>query len=286
MTVGEAVAAVCKTHYTRTVPTPLSTADLAALQDAHARLESPGLARKLATVLGNPIEAALDRLPEAVSQQIHKAAQGALNRALDAALKTIPAERPVPRHADRVHRILAGATGALGGFFGLAGLAVELPVSTTLMLRSIAEIARREGEDLGQVETRLACLAVFAFGGPPRSREPEEEGAETGYYAIRSLLAKALSKAAAQVVAEGGIARESSSVLVRYVARIAARFSVTVSEKVAAEAVPILGAASGAAINVLFTRHFQELARGHFAVRRLERHYGPEAVRSAYEALG
>jgi hypothetical protein len=55
---------------------------------------------------------------------------------------------------------------------------------------------------------------------------------------------------------------------------------------VAAEAMPILGAASGAAINVLFTRHFQELARGHFAVRRLERHYGPEAVRNAYEALG
>jgi len=267
------------------MPLPLSTADLESLQAARDRLESPGLARKLATVLGNPIEAALDRLPEAVSQQIHKAAQGALDRALDAALKTIPAGRPVPRHADRVHRILTGVTGALGGFFGLAGLAVELPVSTTLMLRSIAEIARREGEDLGEVETRLACLAVFAFGGPPRSRDPEEEGAETSYYAVRSLLAKALSEAA-QVVAEREIAKESSSVLVRYITRIAARFSVTVSEKVAAEAMPILGAASGAAINVLFTRHFQELARGHFVVRRLERLYGMEAVRSAYEALG
>jgi hypothetical protein len=268
------------------VTSPLSTTDLAALHDAHDRLESPGLARKLASLLGNPIEAALDRLPEGISKQIHRAAQGALDRALDAALKTISPERPVPHHSDRVHRILAGAAGALGGFFGLAGLAVELPISTTLMLRSIAEIARREGEDLTAVEARLACLEVFAFGGPARSPETDEEGAaETGYYAVRSLLAKALSEAAS-VIAERGIARESSSVVVRYVARIAARFSVTVSEKVAAEAMPVLGAASGAAINVLFTRHFQELARGHFAIRRLERHYGPEAVRSAYEALG
>jgi hypothetical protein len=265
----------------------LDRADLDALEEAHALLEHPGLAAKLATVLGNPIEHALDRLPEGVSQQIHRAAQGALDRALRAALKTIHPERPVPRHADRVHRILTGATGAVGGFFGLAGLAVELPVTTTLMLRSIAEIARREGEDLSEMETRLACLQVFAFGGTRREQKElaeDAEAADTGYYAVRSLLAKALSEAVEAVV-ERGIARESSSVLVRYVARVASRFSVTVSEKVAAEALPVLGAASGAAINVLFTRHFQEMGRGHFIVRRLERKYGPAAVRSAYEAL-
>ena len=96
--------------------------------------------------------------------------------------------------------------------------------------------------------------------------------------------AKALADAV-QAVAERGIARESSSVVVRYVARIASRFSVTVTEKVAAESVPVLGAASGAAINVLFTRHFQDMGRGHFIIRRLERRYGPAPVRSAYEAL-
>jgi EcsC protein family len=275
----------------------LPPAAFADLQLAYDLLEHPGLAARLATLLGNPIEHLLDRLPEGVSQHIHKAAQGALDRALHAALKTISPEKPVPRHADRVHRLLTGATGALGGFFGLAGLAIELPVTTTLMLRSIAEIARREGEDLGEVEARLACVQVFAFGGGTRGgKSPgarvddlggldvDPEAADTGYYAIRSLLAKTLSEAV-EAVAGRGIARESSSVLVRYVARVASRFSVTVSEKVAAEALPVLGAASGAAINVLFTRHFQEMGRGHFIIRRLERDYGAPVVRDAYEAL-
>jgi hypothetical protein len=273
------------------VTTDFTASELADLKRSHDLLEHPGLAAKLATFLGDPIERALAHLPDSVSQQIHRAAQGALERALEAALKTIPSARPVPKHADRVHRLLTGATGAVGGFFGLAGLAVELPITTTLMLRSIAEIARSEGEDLTRVETRLACLEVFAFGGPAR-RDPAEapeiaegvEPADTGYYAVRSLLAKALSEAV-QAVAERGLARESSSVLVRYVARVASRFSVTVSEKVAAEAMPILGAASGAAVNVLFTGHFQDMARGHFVLRRLERRHGLEAVKSAYEAL-
>jgi len=75
-------------------------------------------------------------------------------------------------------------------------------------------------------------------------------------------------------------------VLVEFVSRLAARFGVSVSEKVAVEAVPILGAVGGATINVLFTDHFQRMARGHFTVRRLERTYGAAVVREAYEALG
>jgi hypothetical protein len=37
--------------------------------------------------------------------------------------------------------------------------------------------------------------------------------------------------------------------------------------------------------NLVFTSHFQRVARGHFIVRRLERVYGREAVKSAYEAI-
>jgi hypothetical protein len=49
--------------------------------------------------------------------------------------------------------------------------------------------------------------------------------------------------------------------------------------------VPILGAAGGAMINTVFIGHYQDMARGHFAVRALERRYGPEAVRLAYDAM-
>ena len=41
----------------------------------------------------------------------------------------------------------------------------------------------------------------------------------------------------------------------------------------------------GAAVNYAFIEHFQEVARGHFTVRRLERSYGKTVVRTEYERL-
>ena len=55
--------------------------------------------------------------------------------------------------------------------------------------------------------------------------------------------------------------------------------------KLSAQAVPVLGAAAGAAINISFLEHFRNVARAHFTVRRLERAHGPATVREAYEAL-
>jgi hypothetical protein len=180
----------------------------------------------------------------------------------------------------RFHKLAGGFSGALGGAFGLSALAVELPLSTAIMLRSIADIARSEGEDLTSVESRLACLEVFALGGPGAG----DDAAETGYYAVRASLAKALNEAA-QHIAHKGLAEKGAPVLVRFITQIAARFGALVSEKAAAQAVPVIGAAGGAGINLLFITHFQETARGHFIVRRLERTYGQAVVQAAYREL-
>jgi EcsC family protein len=58
-----------------------------------------------------------------------------------------------------------------------------------------------------------------------------------------------------------------------------------VSEKTAAQLVPVIGAAGGALINTIFIAHYQDMARGHFMVRRLEKIHGSEPVRIAYENL-
>jgi hypothetical protein len=78
---------------------------------------------------------------------------------------------------------------------------------------------------------------------------------------------------------------EGSPVLVRFLANVASRFGVAVSQKVAAQALPVLGALGGASVNYVFVDHFQQVARGHFVVRRLERSYGKELVRQEYERL-
>jgi hypothetical protein len=123
-------------------------------------------------------------------------------------------------------------------------------------------------------------LEVFALGDGSLS----EKGTKTGYFAVRGVLAKAVSEAA-KYIAEKGLVEEGAPVLVRLITAIATRFSVVVAEKAAAQAVPIIGAAGGALINTIFIDHFQDMARGHFIVRRLERVYGTDEVKRRYEKL-
>jgi EcsC protein family len=164
--------------------------------------------------------------------------------------------------------------------FGWAGFGVELPVSTTIILRSIADIARAEGENLQNPEACLACIEVFALGG----RTASDDAAESGYFAVRAALARAVSEAAAYV-AERGVAEEAAPALIRLVAKIAQRFAPAVADKLAAQAAPLFGAVGGAGVNLIFISHFQTVAQGHFTVRRLERKYGPDRVRQEYEQL-
>jgi hypothetical protein len=66
---------------------------------------------------------------------------------------------------------------------------------------------------------------------------------------------------------------------------VAARFGLVVTQKVAAQALPVVGALGGAAVNYAFIEHFQEVARGHFTVRRLERLYGKDKIRTEYDQI-
>jgi EcsC protein family len=98
------------------------------------------------------------------------------------------------------------------------------------------------------------------------------------------LLAKSVAEAARFIV-DRGVVAEGGPVLVRLIAQIASRFGVVVTQKLAVQAVPIVGPLGGAAVNYAFIDHFQEIARAHFTVRRLERRYGKDAVREAYARL-
>ena len=81
------------------------------------------------------------------------------------------------------------------------------------------------------------------------------------------------------------LAAEGAPAIVRLISKVATRFSVPVSEKFAAQAVPAIGAAGGAAINLVFINHFQDMARGHFTARRLERKHGAEVIQREYKKI-
>jgi hypothetical protein len=253
--------------------------DLEELRRAKKLLENPGLAAKISNLLGTPIEKGFALLPEKWHDMVLKVTRESLQKALDLAIKSMD-DRSKAAPSNLAHKLMVAATGAGGGMLGLSTLAVELPISTTIMLRSIADIARSQGERISAVDTKLACLEVFALGG----KSLKDDGAETGYFFVRSALARAVSEAADHIVKKG-LGQKGAPALMRLIAAIAARFGVVVSEKAAAQAVPVIGAAGGALINTIFIDHFQDTARGHFIVRRLERDYGHELIRQEYDRL-
>ncbi len=257
----------------------IETPDLEDLQYAKNLLENPGLAVKITNAIGTPIEKAFELLPKGWTDMANKSAKKALEVAVNSALLTLNKDERGPA-ANTLHKIMAAGLGAAGGFWGITALGVELPASTTVMLRSIADIARSEDHDLGDPAIKIACIEVFALGGP----SSKDDGAETGYFAIRTALAKAINDAVQHIAAKG-LTDATAPALVKVISQISSRFGIQVTEKVAAQSLPLLGAAGGAAINTLFIDHFQSMARGHFTVLRLEKKYGSEEVKRVYESL-
>src|SRR5215472_3679351 len=255
-----------------------SDSDREALAAAVRWLESPSLAGRLAALAGKPVGLVQWALPATASTAVAKLTKNALERALDVALFSLRNRRITGGR--KLHSGLACTSGAIGGAFGLMALAVELPVSTTIMLRAIAAIAQEEGENLADPRTGLACLEVFALGGPPA----DEKGVEADYFAVRAMLARGLVEVADFALDKGAI-REAAPFLVRFLAQIAPRFGVVVTQKIAVQAVAVVGALGGAAVNLAFIEHFQDVARGHFTVRRLERVYGADKLRAEYDRL-
>ncbi len=249
------------------------------LRRAIACLEGSSFAQRLTDTVGRPIGALSRNAPASAQRVVARASEAALGAALKLALRTVNRNRAA-NPARRAHTLAAAASGAVGGALGLAALPVELSLSTAILMRSIAEIARDEGEDFSAPGAALACVEVFALGG----KEEEETAFESGYFAIRAALAKSVSDSARFVAAQG-LGAQSAPAVVRLLTRIGARFGVIVSEKAAAQAAPILGAIGGAAVNAAFAAHFQTLARGHFIVRRLERRHGPNLVAFEYRRL-
>jgi hypothetical protein len=254
----------------------MSSSEVEDLRLAKKLLDNPGFAARISHLIGTPIEKGFELLPKKWKPAVADATRRSIEVAFEVAVRTIDGDS-TRAPSDWWHKLAVGTTGAAGGAFGLPALAIELPVSTTIMLRSIADIARGQGEDIRAPRSRLECVQVLALGGASR----KDDAAETGYFAARTAMAKAVSDAVRHV-AERGLGEKGAPALVRFILAVASRFSINVSEKVAAQALPIVGAVGGAVINTMFIDHYQRMARGHFVVRRLERTHGADEVRRAY----
>ncbi|MEZ5725047.1 MAG: EcsC family protein [Paracoccaceae bacterium] len=214
---------------------------------ARRYVEARGLAMDILDRVGGGGEQLIQRLPDFMRKRIDGAVATALNRTF----RLASASRGVLRdRGDWFNRLGTTAAGAIGGAAGITGAIVELPITVTILLRAILEIADEHGLDTESDEIRAEALRIFATGGPLE----EDDGTDTALLAARLAIS----------------GRTLQSLVTRFAPQIATRMLT----KIGAQAVPVLGAFAGAGINYTFARYYQELARVQFGLLRLSNETG------------
>ncbi len=235
--------------------------ELLAIARIHEDARNPVL--DFAAKAGARADQVVDWLPDNWEAKLENMVDLALRQAYAVASRTHRGgKRGKPhKNSEGWHRFLAGAAGALGGMGGVATTLADLSVSTTLILRSVQQIAASYGEDLADPRVRAQCIAVFGLGGPLT----DDDSADTGMWAGRLALS-----------------RQTVSAMI---SAVAPAFGRRLSQGLLARAAPLIGAAAGAAINTAFTRYYQAMAHVHFRLRRLERRHDPAEVMACFERI-
>lgn len=231
---------------TKLTVTPPQTVQLHALAKRHAAARGVGM--QLLGLIGGQAENLLERLPDPVKLGL----EGATTKALEGAMEAAAVSRKgrIGDPSDWLTRAITIGTGAAGGFGGLPSALAELPVTTTILLRAIQGIASEHGIDPHTPMGKAACLQVFAAAGPL----DEDDGTDLSFLAMRMTL--------------------TGGALNGVIARVAPHLSVVLGQKLAAQAVPVLGAAAGAATNYVFTSYYQDMARVHFGLMQIAQETG------------
>ena len=268
----------------------ISNQDVAAIQHAKVSMENIGWLMESLNKIGDTLETGIEKIPKKQQQWLQNAVENTLRVVVKSNLATMQKGAAFKKPSNKTYKALVTTSGATSGFFGsTTGLgtvvfASELTISTKFMMRSIIDIARSQGEDINSIDTQLACLQVFTLGGNSK----HDDGLETSYYTTRIALSSSV-KGASNYIAQNGttkiiesLLKTSSNPIMRLIGTVASRFSVQVSEKFIAQSIPVVGAIGGGSLNFLFLNHFQNVAKAHFTIRKLERKYSEDLVREAY----
>ncbi|CTQ31521.1 EcsC family protein [Jannaschia rubra] len=217
-----------------------------------------GVGRQVLNMVGAQAENLIGMLPERVRAGLEKATAAALEQSFNAAAATRRGR--IADAPDWLTRAIAVGTGAAGGMGGVPTALAELPVTTTVILRAIQTIADEHGLDPSRPEVRAACVRVFAAAGPL----DDDDGTDLTFLTMRLTV--------------------TGSAVQGMIARVAPRLAIPLGQKLAAQAIPVIGAAAGAATNYIFTSYYQDMARVQFGLMRLSEQTG-EDMETLTEAL-
>ena len=229
--------------------------EIAALAARYRRANGPFIA--LMNRLGGGVEAQMKALPAPVQEQIKRVTEAALQTAFGLAAQGARA----PDMGPQGPMLAVMATGAAGGFGGLPTAIAELPVTVTVILHAIRQAAKDAGFDPEDPAIRAECIQIFGAGSPLEG----DDGANTGLISARLAV--------------------SGSTVAQIVATVVPRLATALGQKVIAQAVPVIGALTGAALNAAYMRYYREIARIRFALLRLGETHGADAVLEEFKSL-
>jgi hypothetical protein len=233
--------------------TPDPGPEIAALAARQLRADRPLM--RVIQKFGGKLEEGMAHLPKGLRGQIERVTTDALTRAVALAGHG----RHAPDFGPRGAPALAALTGAIGGAGGIVTAMAELPVTITVILHAILRAAEAEGFDTTLPEVRAEALRVLLSGGPL----DEDDGINSSFIGARMTL--------------------TGPALHNLLAKIVPGFATVLSQKLAAQTVPVLGALTGAGLNAAFLTHYRELAHIRFGLLRLTVLHGAEPVRAQFE---
>ena len=201
-----------------------------------------GIGVQMLSAVGGRAEGLLDKLPTGIRDRLGDATSYALTLAMRGAQKSRGA---VKDQQPWVNTAVATAMGAAGGFGGLPSALVELPATTAVLMRAIQGVAAQHGFNPDGESVQFDCIRVFAAAGPLSN----DDGGDLGFFTLRLTL--------------------TGGAMQKLIATVAPKLAVALGHKLAAQAVPVLGALAGASANYVYTRYYQEIAHVHFGMRRL-----------------
>ena len=213
------------------------------LAQRYAAAEGPLM--KLANFAGSKIDDLLKRVPDGFEAEVQKAIKKGLEKAYDAS-DTISKQYFLPNVPSYFHKVAVTFSGAIGGIAGLPGAVAELPITITTMFSAFQRIAEEYGFERSEPETKLECLKVFTMGGPLQS----DEDIDISF-----------------VTARLGLSGQAVS---NIMAATSKKLAVLVTQKLGSQAVPIIGALTGATLNYTFINYYEEMAHIRFQLKKLQ----------------
>jgi len=201
-----------------------------------------GAVIQLLNMVGGQADGLLERLPDGLRDNLGQATETALKIAMKAAegSRGVIGDQP-----GWLTKAMSTALGAAGGLGGLPSALAELPVTTTVLLHSIQGVAVGHGFDPSEPGVQFDCIRVFSASGPLE----HDDGSDLAFLSTRMIV--------------------TGTAMQKLIARVAPRLAVVLGQKLAAQAVPVLGAVAGAATNYAYSSYYSEVAHVHFGLRRL-----------------